>query len=256
MPQFQEGTPASAASNYPLRGGKTTLYEGGVRGVSFVAGGTNVLPATAAGTVVTDLMHAADMLPTVAAIAGVSLIDNTMNVDTSGNADADAVAGMDGISMADVFLKGAKGKRMEVPINILDNCDLCHRQKKSLGPKGNFNFSALIMLDTDIATGKNTLWKLISGHVGGYDGWWSNGDYTHEAANTTYPNAYQLFNLSEDEVERVDLATTHPDVANKLLARLKVLGDATQGYKPPQYNIPSKEGKPEYHNGTWAPFQS
>merc|ERR1712146_553023 len=47
MTQFQETLPASAASNFPLRGGKTTLFEGGVRAISFVTGG--LIPPAASG---------------------------------------------------------------------------------------------------------------------------------------------------------------------------------------------------------------
>ena len=60
--------PASGSSNWPLRGGKTTLFEGGVRGVSFVGGG--YLPAAARGTESHELMHAADIPATLAALGG------------------------------------------------------------------------------------------------------------------------------------------------------------------------------------------
>merc|ERR1712137_1445094 len=37
MTQYQTDFPGSASSNFPLRGGKTTLFEGGVRGVLWPA---------------------------------------------------------------------------------------------------------------------------------------------------------------------------------------------------------------------------
>eukprot|EP00039_Didymoeca_costata_P021636 m.345041 g.345041 ORF g.345041 m.345041 type:complete len:597 (+) comp25690_c0_seq1:166-1956(+) len=54
------------ASNYPLKGGKATLWEGGVRGVGFVvAGDPTWLQFTTSGTIVRGLMHVADWLPTL-----------------------------------------------------------------------------------------------------------------------------------------------------------------------------------------------
>ena len=55
-------------SNWPLRGGKATLWEGGVRGTSFIWG-----KGVPSGVNNTKLFHAADWLPTFAAVAGVSL---------------------------------------------------------------------------------------------------------------------------------------------------------------------------------------
>lgn len=46
------------ANNYPLRGGKHTNWEGGVRVVAFASGG--FLPASRHGLVLHGIMHNAD----------------------------------------------------------------------------------------------------------------------------------------------------------------------------------------------------
>jgi arylsulfatase A-like enzyme len=56
-------------SNHPLRGGKGSNWEGGVRVATFVAGG--LLPASMAGRTHDGLIHIADWLATFCAIAGI-----------------------------------------------------------------------------------------------------------------------------------------------------------------------------------------
>ena len=55
-----------------------------------------------------------------------------------------------------------------------------------------------------------------------------------------------------------DVAAANPDVVAAMVARVKFLGDAANGYKAPQFNVPiDKEAKPGPDNNyTWAPFQT
>ena len=55
-------------NNWPLRGGKQTDFEGGIRTVSFVGGG--FVSAEAKGTARQQYAHAADWYPTLCTLAG------------------------------------------------------------------------------------------------------------------------------------------------------------------------------------------
>lgn len=59
--------------NYPLRGGKHSIWEGGTRGTAFVWAGANtgLIPSSLVGQPVEALMHGVDWLPTICAVAGV-----------------------------------------------------------------------------------------------------------------------------------------------------------------------------------------
>ena len=61
----------AAMSNFPLRGGKAELWEGGVKGACFLHGGA--LPSAATGQRSDTLIHASDWLPTFLHLAGVTV---------------------------------------------------------------------------------------------------------------------------------------------------------------------------------------
>jgi len=86
-------------SNYPLRGGKVTLWEGGVRGVGFV----HSKLIRKKGRVSYDLIDATDWLPTFYHLAGgnVSLIEDKI----------------DGMNVWDTLAHGRKSPRTEVGLN-------------------------------------------------------------------------------------------------------------------------------------------
>lgn len=227
MTQYQEDFPASASSNYPLRAGKTTLFEGGVRGVSFLSGG--FLPQAAAGREVYGLLQHVDVARTLAALANASL----------------PLA--DGYDVWSVIADGAPSPRTEVPVNVdPGDCQL------TTGAPSGASFSALISGD----------WKVISGGAGVYDSWWSNGDYIPEVGNATSANvtvdgtAVWLFDLKNDPAEKQNLALAHPDVVAKLQDRLQELADPANGFVKAQDNRPSPLALPQLHGGAWAPWKN
>ena len=57
------GRTSFSSSNWPLRGEKKSLWEGGIKGISFV--NSALLPPDKIGTVYTGLMHVSDWFPTL-----------------------------------------------------------------------------------------------------------------------------------------------------------------------------------------------
>jgi len=246
MTQYAPDFPRSASSNFPLRGGKTTLFEGGVRGVSFLTGG--LLPANASGKEYSGLLQHVDISETMAHLAGTQLR-------------------ADGVDVWSAITSGGPSPRTEAPLNVdvsrlAKLCTLMDKPNEPTVPEvgrrlsdralGRQNYSAIIHGD----------WKLINGYSGFYDGYWSNGPYLHTEADfyTQGPvkmggEVVWLFDLQKDPEERRNVAATNPTVVARLQARLLELAEPAAGYRDPQDNVPSLRALPSHHNGTWAPWK-
>lgn len=222
--------PYSVSSNYPLRAGKISLFEGGVRGVSFVTGG--FLPSRAHGAIRSGLLQHVDIPTTLAALGGAG----------------SAFTGVDGYDVWNYILSGGVSPRTEVPVNI----DNCFGLLLGGPPCSGKHWHGLIQGN----------WKYISGpEEAFYDGWWSNDPYTFYPINATSGPAkidgtdVFLFDLSKDESEHVNVAAANPHIVEKMRARCAELGDKKNGYRNPETNIPHLRATPPFHNGTWAPWQ-
>merc|ERR1719244_462849 len=83
------GSVEEGASNFPLRGGKKTLWEGGVRAVAFVTGGW--MAEERINTDMHALMHVSDWMPTIMTFAGANNADLFKKGDIDGEDQADNI---------------------------------------------------------------------------------------------------------------------------------------------------------------------
>lgn len=92
------------ATNWPLRGGKHSLWQGGVLGTGFISGAG--VPSSLWGSNYTGLMHIVDWLPTIAYGAlGIS-------------PDAVPTFPLDGVNQWDALVNGATPPRSQYVVNI------------------------------------------------------------------------------------------------------------------------------------------
>ncbi|XP_046553561.1 arylsulfatase I-like [Haliotis rubra] len=96
------GPPSHGANNWPLRGGKATLWEGGTRGAGFVYSKTLLKKR---GYTHPGMFHAVDWYPTLLDIAG----GDSSQLD------------IDGMSQVDMILNGGSSVRNEFVYNIYDD---------------------------------------------------------------------------------------------------------------------------------------
>ena len=89
----------SGGNNFPLRGNKATLWEGGTRAAAFVHGKM----LAGAGASSRELIHVTDWLPTLYRAAG----GDTTNLE-----------GLDGFDQWEMLTKGKASDRVEMLYNI------------------------------------------------------------------------------------------------------------------------------------------
>lgn len=98
----------SGANNYPLRGGKYSQFEGGIRSAAFVSGG--YLPPSVRGTQQSGLIHIADWYATFSTMVGVDPYDE--------RAAASGLPPVDGLNMWPLISgQNSTSPRVELPIS-------------------------------------------------------------------------------------------------------------------------------------------
>ncbi|XP_077510917.1 arylsulfatase B-like isoform X2 [Amblyomma americanum] len=244
---------ASAAKNYgfnwPLRGMKGFLWEGGVRAAAFLWT-AHLLPHR---RVSQQLMHITDWLPTLYSAAG---------------GDVDQLGQVDGFDMWKALTLGKPSPRIEILINIdqQNSNGALHYEgfKLVLGnfapfdgrfeiPGGFRPYDDLddLLRDSRAAAvlvrlyGKNDTFKDV-------DSWRQDATLTcGDATDSNFVSGgtYYLFDISQDPCELHNIAEEQPDVLSMLLDRLAAYNRTAV---PPLNASTDPKANPEYHNGIWA----
>lgn len=228
------GQPLSGGSNWPLRGGKGTYWEGGIRAVGFVH--SPLLRRK--GVASRALIHVSDWYPTLLGLARAP----------------QSLRGLDGHDVWETISEGLPCPRTEILFNI----DPVSRKPGEPYDKA-LVLNGFGIWDTAVrAAIRAGDWKLLTGNVG-------DGDWIPPQALPSGPERWKklekrrnklgksvwLFNVTSDPFERLDLAEARPEVVKHLLTRLAEYNQtAVMARNPPDDPM----ADPGLHGGVWSPW--
>jgi len=207
--------PSSSGANFPLRGSKTNLFEGGVRATTFITGGINVFPHKSRNSTYNGITHAVDLASTILDISD----HHKDNID--GHKLWDNLNQIHNITYRD--------RRNNVPINII-----------YLGK----SYSAIRFGKYKLIMGSAVLWD-------GTDGYWSSDNCVIPPEHL---EDHYLFNLEDDPYEQNELIL-RDHINIYLTGRNLIKNYVKDNYREPQINFPNPYSLPFIHNGTWKPYK-
>ena len=214
---------AIGARNWPLRGGKHSIWEGGTRLTGFIWATNDIISKnnTNINGNYSELMHAADWLPTLIDASGID-INNVANIsDIDGVSQWDAILGKyDDKYIYNNYLESTNGgARFDVRQSIY------YGRNAGTNP-GNY-------------TGYQSMGYKILNNTGGAPSYWyapvgididdvkkdisdkDNMDIKYNMLNSSNGSInYMLFNLTNDPTEHYDISSQNTDLVTKLVQEM------------------------------------
>ncbi|XP_038067025.1 arylsulfatase B-like [Patiria miniata] len=224
-------------NNWPLRGGKAFLNEGGVRAVGFVS--SPLLPKAVRGTINTQLIHVSDWLPT--------LVRSVAGGQTNGTKP------LDGYDVWQTISQGAVSPRTEILHNIdpmFDYAEITHEDQALLDSlPGDQRFDPGFRAAIRVGD-----WKLLTGSSG--CPFWRRPPESPDlipiqSCPGSSSNAIQLYNIRYDPRETCNVARDHKELVLKLLQRLQFY---QSGAVPANFPATDSRANPLLHGGLWMPY--
>ncbi|XP_071156143.1 arylsulfatase B-like [Mytilus galloprovincialis] len=209
--------------NWPLRGWKGSLWEGGVKAVGFVHGQM----IQKKGAISKELIHISDWFPTLINLANGSLTRTNP---------------LDGVDQWRTISYGEQSQRN----TILHNIDPLFSHAGERTSDNQFDTRERAAL-------RHNEWKIITGDPG--NGSWIYTSIRGQNQNKLYERPDDknvwLFNIEIDPYEKHDLSTKRPEVVTDLLDMLAKFALTSVPCFYPENDFMAD---PKYHEGYWGPW--
>lgn len=217
------------ASNRPLKGGKMSDWEGGIRVNAFASGGA--IPRAKRGSKLTDYVHMSDWYATFCAIAGVDVTDR--------RAAEAGLPPVDGVDHSGLLLGRA-------PAGTGNRTEIHHSARALTSGRWKLITGGMQMLEMKIFQSMVRGGPFIpfSDYLDGYD------IPQSPLRSMTFCGHGCLYDVDADPYEKIDLAKQHPAVLAQMKARL---GELNKALFLPDRGTPDKAACPRW-NGFYGPF--
>lgn len=210
------------SSNFPFRGGKRAIYEGGIRSPSFVWSKGRLRPGKSDA-----LIHVTDWLPTfwnLASLQGKLKPNNPIKTKA-----------LDGVDQWASISENKHSARKEILLNIDPAPINCGHQVPNAGIRWK-------------------QWKLILGSGGPPNGWYPAPSVVEAAPSCSggHKDSWvELYNIEEDPEERRNVSHHYPTIVKHLTNRIRKY-NATAVQPGNMEHDPASN--PKYFNNTWTPW--